>query len=280
MIRACLLGLICIAICAPSANSEDTAGIVKEITGDLAYVFGLNGAATMGANCRWIMGQRFRSSKNSTTMLVARVVEENGSPVKVSDRIRVVTTQILAMHRVLFMPPAWIKVPKWTGVWTTPRGKMQNPLRDLSNAIRATGCRAPNAQQPALYMTREKSISDLNVLILSHTKSWQITCGAIRNCGAMTMCKFFWTLIMIARPARSSSSTPGRKTRSDPIAGRPHLQRRLGLRSGKPKDTGTTKDGRLRWRFHLINCDLRTKKMPYGALTWRDLLPAKPNQQH
>ena len=94
MIRACLLGLICIAICAPSANSEDTAGIVKEITGDLAYVSGLNGAATMGSQLQVDNGSTLQVIKKlDDDVLVARVVEENGSPVKVADRIRVVTTQ-------------------------------------------------------------------------------------------------------------------------------------------------------------------------------------------
>ena len=95
MIRACVLGLICIAICAPSANSEDTAGIVKEITGDLAYVSGLNGAATLGSQLQVDNGSTLQVIKKlDDDVLVARVVKENGSPVKVSDRIRVVTTQI------------------------------------------------------------------------------------------------------------------------------------------------------------------------------------------
>ena len=54
----------------------------------------------------------------------------------------------------------------------------------------------------------------------------------------------------------------------------------IGIASGKPKDTGTTKGGRLKWQFHSINCDLRTKKMRYGVSTSPDLLPAKPNRQH
>ena len=94
MIRACLLGLFCIAICARPAESEDTAGIIKEITGDLAYVSGLNGAASLGSQLQMDNGSTLQVIKKlDDDVLVARVVEENGSPVKVSDRIRVVTTQ-------------------------------------------------------------------------------------------------------------------------------------------------------------------------------------------
>ena len=88
MIRACLLGLICIAICAPSANSDDTAGIVKEITGDLAYVSGLNGAASLGSQLQMDNGSTLQVIKKlDDDVLVARVVEENGSSIKVADRI-------------------------------------------------------------------------------------------------------------------------------------------------------------------------------------------------
>lgn len=92
MIRACLLGLICIAICARPAESDDTAGIIKEITGDLAYVSGLNGTATLGSHLQVDNGSTLQVIKKLDDVLVARVVEENGSPVKVADRIHVVTT--------------------------------------------------------------------------------------------------------------------------------------------------------------------------------------------
>ncbi len=94
MIRACLLGLICIAICARPAESEDTAGVVKEITGDLAYVSGLNGAATLGSQLQVDNGSTLQVIKKlDDDLLVARVVKENGSPVKVSDSIRIVATR-------------------------------------------------------------------------------------------------------------------------------------------------------------------------------------------
>ena len=77
MIRACLLGLFCIAICARPAESEDTTGIIKEITGDLAYVSGLNGAATLGSQLQMDNGSTLQVIKKlDDDVLVARVVEE------------------------------------------------------------------------------------------------------------------------------------------------------------------------------------------------------------
>jgi hypothetical protein len=99
MVRAFLIILVCAAFVVQVKAAEGEAGVVTEITGDLAYVSGLNGLAPLGSQLQVDHGP---SSAGTTLevikqldydVLVARVVEENGSPVKVSDRIRVVATQ-------------------------------------------------------------------------------------------------------------------------------------------------------------------------------------------
>ena len=68
-------------------------GVVKEIAGDLAYVAGLNGDATLGSQLQVEQdGATLQVIKKLDDVLVARVVMENGSPVKVSDRIRILAT--------------------------------------------------------------------------------------------------------------------------------------------------------------------------------------------
>ena len=68
-------------------------GVVKEIAGDLAYVAGLNGDATLGSQLQVDEdGATLQVIKKLDDVLVARVVMENGSPVKVADRIRVLAT--------------------------------------------------------------------------------------------------------------------------------------------------------------------------------------------
>ncbi len=97
MIRACLIILTVVGIQARMAEAEvgDVAGVVKEITGDLAYVSGLNGAATLGSQLQVDSdGATLQVIKKlEDDVLVARVVGENDSPVKVSDRIRVLATR-------------------------------------------------------------------------------------------------------------------------------------------------------------------------------------------
>ncbi|MDP6041850.1 MAG: DUF5916 domain-containing protein, partial [Candidatus Latescibacteria bacterium] len=103
MFRAFLVMLVCGAFVvqawAAEGEGQNRAGVVKEINGDLAYVSGLNGSAPLGSQLQVDHGSPSNGTmlevikKLDDDVLVARVVEENGAPVKVSDRIRVVATQ-------------------------------------------------------------------------------------------------------------------------------------------------------------------------------------------
>ena len=99
MFRAFILACAAFMVQAWAAEGEgqSQAGVVKAITGDLAYVSGLN--APLGSQLQVDHGPSSDGAtlavikKLDNDVLVARVIEENGSPVKVSDRILVVTTQ-------------------------------------------------------------------------------------------------------------------------------------------------------------------------------------------
>jgi hypothetical protein len=83
---------------ASEVHAVDDSGVVQQITGDLAFVTGLNGAAPLGSQLQVDNGSGLEGptlqviKKLEDDVLVARVVVETGSPLKVSDRIRVVTT--------------------------------------------------------------------------------------------------------------------------------------------------------------------------------------------
>ena len=49
MVRAFLIILVCAAFVVQVKAAEGEAGVVTEITGDLAYVSGLNGLAPLGS---------------------------------------------------------------------------------------------------------------------------------------------------------------------------------------------------------------------------------------
>ena len=94
MIRFWLVIFTIAGLCV-QARGEEGEGVVKEIAGDLAYVAGLNGAATLGSQLQVDEdGATLQVIKKlDDDVLVARVVEENGAPVKVSDRIRMLATR-------------------------------------------------------------------------------------------------------------------------------------------------------------------------------------------
>ena len=100
MVRTFLVMLVCVVfgaqVWAAEGGGTGHSGVVEGINGDLAYVSGLNGSAPLGSQLQVDHG----SSKEGATLeviksldddlLVARVVKENGSPLKISDRIRVI----------------------------------------------------------------------------------------------------------------------------------------------------------------------------------------------
>jgi len=96
-----LIVLVCAMghILAAEVNAADDSGVVQQIVGDLAFVVGLNGSASLGSQLQVDNGSALEGAtlqvikKRDDDVLVARVVKENGSPLKISDRIRVVTTE-------------------------------------------------------------------------------------------------------------------------------------------------------------------------------------------
>ena len=103
MVRAFLVIAVCavfvIQAQAAEGEVESQAGVVRQLSGDLAFVSGLNGSAPLGSQLQVDNGPSLEGTtlevikKLNDDLLVARVLVENGSPVKVLDRIRVVATQ-------------------------------------------------------------------------------------------------------------------------------------------------------------------------------------------
>ena len=72
------------------SHSTWAKGSVQEVVGDLVYIKGLNGSVGMDGKLQvGDQGAVLQVIKKLRNVLVARVVEENGSPVKTGDQVQV-----------------------------------------------------------------------------------------------------------------------------------------------------------------------------------------------
>ena len=194
-------------------------GTVQRVSGDLAYVAGLNGLAPMWANLTVQNGHgrgaMLEVIKELPKLVVARVLEADKTAVKPGDVVVVLGMLSSGSARRAKRIVHAVRVderPNLDGVLDDPAWSRARPITGFVQ--RDPNYWMPSAEQTVARIvytdksTKASTSSGLNASSRTPLNSLPITCAAILKFTAMTTFKFCSTHTMIGKTAFSFLSTP------------------------------------------------------------------------
>jgi len=273
---------ICLSILWTTTDLLASEGTVQQVSGDLVYVTGMNGLAPLWSNLTVQNGQetgaKLEVIKELPELVIARVVEANGTAVNTGDMVTLSSTQsggsarksrrIVYAARVGENPnvdgvlddAVWSRATPIRGfVQRDPNYWMPSPEQTIVRIIYTDKsiyfgfeCLVPDSSQfIANNMRRDSEIrGDDNIQILLDTYN-------DRQNG------FFFSVNPLGAQSDLMLSNEGRTYNRDWDC------------NWTARTSTIPTDGQSKSKFPLVNCGLSKQTTSHGALTSRVILPAK-----